>query len=183
MHAGLITSPARGMLSDELESLFGQVPYPGDKALADSYPNEWDSTIEQLHGKDWRTVGVLAFDSQGGIVEGIQALSAIGFIYFLPGLVRIALAQPEDRYLIVSALLTRFTHLDRPQSSCRKQQEIIERLSSDQRNFLSPFFAEMQTREPLICSVLIGSARRNLAEGKLTPYTQNQIDQWMSQIH
>ena len=176
-----MTPNVKATLYDELESLFGEFAHPGDKALASSLPNEWESIFEQLHGKNWHTVEISDFDSQGGIYEGIQVLSVRGFVYFLPGLVRIALTQPRSEP-VISALLSQFAHLDRPGSSFQKQQKIIASLSPEQRNFLARFFAEMQRLDPLICSAISDSAIRNLAEGRITSYQQSDVEQWLSKL-
>src|SRR5262245_48940093 len=122
------------MLLDEINREFSDVVYPGDNALADSYPNEWESTLGNLRGKDWRRVEGKDFDSRGGIIEVVQALGLKGFIYFLPGLLRISLADADSRYAVVSALLTRFTVSDYP--SAKIQKRIIAALSPARRGFL-----------------------------------------------
>lgn len=61
------------MLLDEIETTFSGSTYPGAYALADEYPNEWESTLCKLQGKDWRTVVTSDFDSQGGVAEGVRS--------------------------------------------------------------------------------------------------------------
>jgi hypothetical protein len=165
----------------ELESLFGHTEYPGDAALADSWPNEWESTFEQLSGKDWRTVQIDDFDSQGGAMEGILMLSAAGFIYFLPGLIRIALFETEQMYIVTNALVTRFTCCDNSQGSFENERKIIAGLSVDQREFLVSFFREIQKKDRSICPVLIESAIRNLTTGSIEPYQYIDVQRWASE--
>ncbi len=164
------------MILHELEKQFSDVAYPGDQAVGDSYPNEWEPTLRRLHGKDWRQVTVDDFDSQGGLIEGVQALSLKGFIYFLPGLVRIALTQPDHRYTIASALLPLFTHPDYLGSSFERQQAIMTALSPQRREFLVRFFAAMQEAETTLCPVVVESAIANLRNGRVASYRHADVE-------
>lgn len=170
------------MLLDEIETTFSGSAYPGDNALAESYPNEWESTLRQLQGKDWRTVTARDFDSQGGIIEGVQALSIQGFTYFLPGLVRIALTQADHRYIISSALLSRFTRPDQLERPLESQERILFALSPQQREFLARFFAAMQEAEPLLFPVLVKSAISNLASARVDPYRHEDVHKWAAKL-
>ncbi len=133
-----------------------------------------------MHGKDWRQVTIEDFDSQGGIIEGVQALSLEGFIYYLPGLVRIALTKPECRYIISSALLPLLTAPDYLGSSFEKQQAILRSLSPQQRDFLARFLAAMHKAEPTLCPVVVESAIANLRNGEITPFKHEDVLKWVA---
>ena len=167
------------MLLNEINREFCDVVYPGDAGLADSYPNEWEPTLRNLHGKDWRCVESRDFDSQGGMIEGIQALGLKGFIYFLPGLIRISLIDADSRYMIVSALLTRFTVPDSLAQSLAIQKKILASLSPARRSLLIRFFSVIRESEPLLCPVLIDSAISNLKAGDVTPYKEEDVKKWV----
>jgi hypothetical protein len=147
------------MLLRELDNLFSDVCYPGDKALADYWPNEWESFFERVKGKNWRNVTANDFVFDAGIDEGIQALSLKGFIYYLPGLVHIALTKSDDRYPVASALLTLFSipDRDRAPSATNSQRNVILSLSAARRDFLIRFFLKMKQMEPNLSPSLIDS--------------------------
>ena len=166
----------------ELDKLFSEAKYPGDTALADTYPNEWEAMLKQLHGKHWRQVTVKDFDSQGGVIEGVQALGHKGFIYFLPGLLRLALTEEDHRYPIVSALLTRFTHPDYAEEVLSRQQAIIGALTTEQREFLIRFFHESLTIEETLCPTIVKSAVENLKNGQVRCYRQGEIESWVANV-
>jgi hypothetical protein len=166
----------------ELDKLFAEAKYPGDMALADAYPNEWEATLKRLQGKHWRSVVVKDFDSQGGITEGVQALGLKGFHFFLPGLLRLALTEPEHRYPIVDALLTRFTHPDEAAEECARQQAIVSALTVEQRDFLARFFAESLAQEETLCPVMVKCAVENLKNGQVRCYRQSEIESWVGNI-
>ena len=163
------------MLLDELYRVFSGVVYPGDNALADSYPNEWEPTLKNLFGKDWRSVVATDFDSAGGIIEGIQALGLKGFVYFLPGLVRISVIDAESRYAVVSALLTRFTAPDYLSSSVTPQKKIMAALSPAHRSFMIGFLCAMREAEPRLCPIIVDSAVFNLKAGDIIPYKNEDV--------
>lgn len=168
------------MLLYELNSAFRDVVYPGDRALGDSYPNEWESTLRNLHGKDWRSVKGEDFDSQGGIIEGVQALSLKGFIYFLPGLIRIALTDAAHRQIVVDALLTQFTVPDYLSGDAAEEKRIVAALSPARRNFLVRFFTAMREADPTLCPVVVDSAIFNLKAGEVIPYRHDDVIKWAS---
>lgn len=168
------------MLLYELNRVFAGVVYPGDNALADSYPNEWEPTLRNLHGKDWRSVVAKDFDSEGDISEGIHSLGLKGFIYFLPGLVRISLTDVENRYAVVSALLNRFTTSDRLSAPMMPRKKILIALSPARRNFMISFFSSMQEAEPMLCPIIVDSAIFNLKAGDVIPYMEEDVKKWAS---
>ncbi len=164
------------MLLRELDQLFSDTRYPGDDALGD-LSSEWACTLRCLQGKNWRSVKPGDFDSQSGLIEGVQALSPKGFVYFLPGLVRLALTDVEVRYAISIALLSAFTRPDylptRPEDS-----QILSMLSLMQRRFLISFLNEVQAMEPQLCPIVVNSAKVNLQTGTITPYLQKDVEHW-----
>ena len=186
------SSSRAGGFPFSLNRLFSEVVRPGYAGLADSYPNEWESTLRQLDGKDWRTVKIEDFDSQGGILEGIQVLGLKGFMFFLPGLVRIALTQPEPRYMVAYALMTRFTQREAlPQFtstaertlaalSLSEAQQRIAALAPAQREFLARVLTSIQESEPDLYSLLVDSAISNLRLGEIVPYRDKDLMQWLS---
>jgi hypothetical protein len=169
------------MLIDELNRMFADVVYPGDKALAGSYPNEWESTLRNLQGKDWRTVASKDFDSQGGIIEGVQVLGLKAFIYFLPGLIRICLTDSDSRYDVAAALLTRFTVPDYLSATVAAEKALMAALSPARRSFLVRFFSSLRETEPTLCPIIIDSAVFNLKVGDIIPYKHEDVKQWASQ--
>ena len=172
------TSNAQHSILHELDSAFGDVSYPGDTALAASRPSEWDSTLRRLCGKRWREVTAEDFDSQDGLVGSVQALSLKGLVYFLPGLVRIALTDSTARYAVVDALVSRFTCPDHLPESCGFEKEVIAALSATRRDFLARFLAEMEKVEPHFCPVLIESAIANLRNGDVKSYRHEDVQKW-----
>lgn len=168
------------MLLWELNRLFADVEYPGDGALGISSPSEWDSMLRRLRGKNWRAVTVDDFDAQGGLEEGVQALSLKAFIYYLPGLVRIALSDQNSRYAVSHALLSMFTWPDNLNRTPDQQNRVIAALSPARRSFLISFLEEMQLLDSCLCSVLVDSAKTNLRAGNVTPYQQADVDRWVA---
>ncbi|MGZ4962096.1 MAG: hypothetical protein ACXWC8_06015 [Limisphaerales bacterium] len=170
------------MLLYELNHLFSDVVYPGDKALADSYPNEWEFTLRNLQGKNWRSVKGQDFDSQGGIIEGVQALGLKGFIYFLPGLVHICLTDADSRYIVTSALLNNFTIPDYLPESVATLKKIMAALSPARRSFMARFFSSMREAEPTLCPIVVDSAVFNLTVGDIVPYKHEDVKKWAAQF-
>jgi hypothetical protein len=167
------------MLVHEFNRIFSDLKHPGDDALAEREPSEWDGTIQRLKGKSWRNVALDDFESQSGVIEGVQALSPRGFIYFLPGLVKIALTNPDARDTVTSALLPWFTvpdYLDQE----RRDSGVLSLLSPGQRRFLISFFAEMQKTESDLCAPMVDSAIANLKAGEMSPYKQEDVKRWVS---
>ena len=143
--------------------------------MAASRPSEWDSTLRRLCGKSWRQVTVEDFDSQDGLVGSVQALSLKGLVYFLPGLVRIALTDSTARYAVVDALVSLFTCPDYLRESSGFQKEVIAALSAARRDFLARFLAEMEKGEAHFCPVLIQSAIANLRNGGVKSYRHEDV--------
>ena len=164
------------MFDNELERLFGGNQHPGLEALADYWPNEWEGTFERLADKDWRTALEEDFDAQGGIMEGINVLSARGFIYFLPGLMR--MTHGESGLAIVSAILTRFTYEEEEQRHAPDVQDVISKLNREQRQFVVRYLRDAQKHEPTLCPVLVDSAVANLMNGTASAYKHSEILRW-----
>ncbi|MEK7953821.1 ankyrin repeat domain-containing protein [Luteolibacter soli] len=158
-----------GMLLEKLNQEFSDISYPGDDQLADSYPNEWEATLDNLCGKDWRDVEAKDFDSQGGVIEGIQALGSKGFLYFLPGLVRIFLTDPVSRYSVGYGLLTWFTVPEgiKPDDS---QIVVLHALPSARRDFMVRFFGVFRILEPDLSPAIVDAAIVSLRAGVVTAY-------------
>ena len=169
-----VDDASSGMLLNELNQEFADVSYPGDDQLADSYPNEWESTLDNLRGKDWRVVEAKDFDSQDGVIEGIQALGSRGFLYFLPGLLRIFLTDPGSRYSVGYGLLTWFTVPEgmKPDDS---QDAVVHALSSVRRDFLVRFFSVLRIQESDLSPAIVDAAIASLRAGAVTAYKLDDV--------
>ena len=108
-------------------------------------------------------------------MEGIQVLSAAGFVYFLPGLIRLALREPTGRYAIVSAMLTWFARADTEQTPALHQTRVMAALSAEQRLYVADFLRHAQQLEPTLCSLILKSAVSNLTHGEIKPYRQQEL--------
>jgi hypothetical protein len=164
----------------QLDPLFGEVVYPGHSALADSFPNEWESALKKLHGKDWKSVRWEDFEFDGNIGETVGALSVKGFIYFLLGLIRLVLTDSDRRYSIVHALLHRFTVPEDSSYPKTEQKKILAALSSERRKFLMTFLAAMRDAESTLCPVIIDAAILSLKSSDVIPYKREEVERWAS---
>lgn len=163
---------------DELEIAFSDLVYPGDEELGESRPNEWETTYERLYGKDWREVTFDDFEADGGLLEAVNVLSSQGFIYFLPGLLRIALMNSDFRYITAYAISNEFSVPDYlVESGTEEIRRRIDRLNQVQRDFLIRFFTWTRKEEPDLCPVLIDSAIKNLTTGEITAYRQRSVEE------
>jgi len=109
------------------------------------------------------------------IIEGIQVLSAAGFVCFSPGLIRLALREPNGRYAIVSAMLTWFAREENGQNRVLHQTKVMASLSAKQRLFIADFLLQAQHLEPTLCSLIVKSAVSNLTHGEIKPYRQQDL--------
>jgi hypothetical protein len=171
------------MLLHEIEPLFGAVKQPRASELGAPGSEEWVNTLNRLASKTWRNVALDDFDSQGGLLETVSVLSAKGILYFLPGLLRLALYSHDegDRYLITSALLNVFTHPANSKCS-REQALVLSHLSGPQRGFLIRFFDAAQRQDSTICPEIVRAAVASLQAGEAVPYSQQQVRAWASQF-
>jgi hypothetical protein len=191
----------------EIESVFGTAKYPELGFPLEERPSEWEYVYDQLRGKDWHDLAVEDLDAQGGLNEAICCLSVDVFVYFLPGLINLALNDPETistRYGIVDGIVSRLTRSDqatgRGQLLKRRQKQfdrararhlqkrlavegtIFVLLSSEQRQFLIKFLRYAMQQEPTLCPVLVNSAIRNLERGEIAAYVHEDILQWAAQF-
>jgi hypothetical protein len=168
------------MHSDEINDAFAEVRYPENGLLGNSFPGEWDYIYAHLQGKDWHHLVAADLNSPGGMIEGIQSLNAGAFVYFLPGLLNLALNDSAARYCIVTGILSRLTGPEgQMTASLLNQEPVISQLSDEQRQCLIDFLAEIKQREPMLCPVIVNSAIQSLQHGKIALYRHDDILQWM----
>ena len=188
---------------NDIEAAFGKAKYPDQGFPGEIRPSEWEYVYDRLRGKDWHDLAVEDIDAQGGVHEGISCLSADTFVYFLPGLMKLALNDTETisiRYAIVDAIVSRLTrsdyqyktnahgHLRRRQQrrterelqkSLAEQESVLALLSPKQRQFLVKFLHYATQQEPTMCPVVVNSAIQNLEQGRIEAYRQDDVLQWV----
>ena len=190
---------------DDIEVVFGNAKYPEKGFPREERPSEWEYIYDQLRGKDWHDLAVEDIDAQGGVHEGISCLSADTFVYFLPGLMKLALNDTETisiRYAIADAIASRLTvsdyqyqakgrgHLRRQQrrmgrelqNSLANGESVLVLLSSGQREFLIRFLLDAIQEEPTLCPVVVNSAIHNLEQGRIEVYRHDDVLQWAARF-
>lgn len=160
------------MLLYEIDNLFGHVKKPDRHQLGARGTEEWACTLNHLHTRTWRQVTLEDFDSQDGVAGTISVLSKSGFIYFLPGLLRLALTTPDgdERYVIVSALVDVFTRPDYLAPDIENTAK-LKTLSPEQRGWLIRFLEEVRKGLPTLYPIVIDAAIASLKAGETIPHT------------
>lgn len=195
------------MTINDIEAVFGKVKYPAGGFPGEERPSEWKYIYDQLRGKNWQDLAIEDLDAQGGLNEGILCLSVDAFVYFLPGLMKLALNDTETisiRWAIVNAIVVRLTcsdyryqtkargHLLRRQRRQREQElqnslakgeSVLALLSSGQRQFLIKVLLDAMQQEPTLCLVVVNSAIHNLEHGKIELYRHDDVLQWAEALN
>jgi hypothetical protein len=190
----------------DIEAIFGKDKYPENGFPGEERPSEWKYVYDRLRGKDWHDLALPDLETQGGINEGISCLSADTFVYFLPGLINLALnntSTMSTRYVIADAIAARLTlaqyqphatgggYLKRRQqgrtelevkNSLTEKEQLLALLSLRQRQFLITFLNDAAEQEPTLCRVVVNSAIHSLEQGRIEPYQYADVLSWAEQF-
>jgi len=102
----------RDELAREVEAAFAERPYPGDDALTwppSVFEQERDATQHFFQGKDWRELTADSILKERSLEPNffLSYLRGVGFLYFIPGLLKILL-EPDCDDNLEGTILNQF---------------------------------------------------------------------------
>ena len=168
------------MLRDEVIIAFSKTPYPGDEALTACSCDECRGEVSRFEGKKWSRLSLQDL-REGDCGASIPSLTPTAFHYFLPGLLIVALDNPDIQTLLLGRVIRRLVVSDRAGEARRRNvEQIHKRLSSRQRQVLVDVMRQVEDSVPHD-PVTWNSALGNLIGGTVIPYSQASADLWLQE--
>jgi hypothetical protein len=163
-------------LLDVVRRAWSVTPYPGDRVLGDCWCDECEFSVRNLRGKAWKEI--VRSDINGENSE----MSDSAFLYYLPALLQLSLADEDDTDLS-SLIMGRFltVQMEPATQDQKDQQRRVQRLSRQlstlQRTALSRYFewvGQQGWQFPKFTNV----ARKCVLEGVVEPVPYAEVMAW-----
>jgi hypothetical protein len=162
-------------LREEILYAFSKTPRPTDGDLTSCPCDECQWEVRRFRGQTWIRLTWEDLGEDGNVFF----LTPEAFHYFLPGLMLLALDDPEDGSGLLGKIVSRIVISDRASEQDREGAgRILKRLSPRQRQLLIDLLRQSEDTAPHIPAIW-GSAIRNLSGRNVSSYAQADIEQWL----
>jgi len=156
------------VLIDDIRAAFPTSPYPGDHILSNCWCDDCEFSVRNLRGKSWKQLRLEDFNGESA------DMSLRAFRYYLPGLMCLAVQNPDDSSLS-SMVGSRFIVSDvEPLARMAEVQETVNRLSMQQRRAVASFFQWMACQERQ-SPLLVEAAMKSVMSRRVEPYRHNEL--------
>lgn len=155
----------------EIRAAFPASPYPGDAVLSDCWCGECEFSVRNLRGKSWTQLRQEDFNGSNA------ELSLGAFRYYLPGLLSLAVQDPDELILAcrVNGLFV-VSDLDPPEKA-EEVRETVNCLSIKRRRVVARFLqwlADQGWQAP----ILVDAALKAVRDRQIEPYSHDEVIMW-----